>query len=59
MSSENIVFDALLHLGYAKLKDGLYDEAIETFSAAHILDSGDERAIHARGLAYDKLGQSS
>ncbi len=57
MSDANRMFDALLHLGYVQLKDGLCEDALDTFSAAYLLDENDDRAIQARTLAHAQLNK--
>lgn len=45
----------MLHWGYGQMKDGLYEEAIETFSAAQALDENDERPTKAREMLRHQL----
>ena len=58
MANTNIVFDALIYLAHEQLNDGLFEEAAETFSAAHLLDANDERAPRGRGLADAGMARS-
>jgi len=59
MASANPICEAMIHLGFGKIKNGLYEDAIETFSAVHYLDSQDDRALQGWDLAYSQLSQSS
>ena len=48
----NPVLEMMLHVGFGQLKDGLYEDAISTFSAARLMDSTDERPLRGRGMCY-------
>ena len=53
--SQNPVLECILHLGFGQLKDGLYEDAISTFSAARLMDLSDERALRGRATAYERM----
>jgi Flp pilus assembly protein TadD len=53
--ARNPVLELILHLGFGQLKDGLYEDAISTFSAARLMDLRDDRPLRGRGQAYERM----
>lgn len=53
--SRNPVLECILHLGFGQLKDGLYEDAIATFSAARVMDMRDDRPLRGRAEAYERM----
>jgi hypothetical protein len=53
--SRNPMLECILHLGFGQLKDGLYEDAVATFSAARLLDMRDERPLRGRAEAYERM----
>ncbi len=47
----------LIDQAYEQLAEGVYDEAVETFSAALSMEPHQPRALRGRGLAYAHLKQ--
>src|SRR5258706_14983240 len=48
--------ESMMEQGYSQLRDGSFEEAIETFSACHALEAHDDRSLRGRGLAFSQLG---
>lgn len=44
--------------GYEQLRDGYFEDAIETFSALHAVEANDDAALRGRGLAFMRLGKA-
>src|SRR5581483_10472304 len=53
--SRNPVLELILHLGFGQLKDGLYEDAVATFSAARLMDLNDDRPLRGRAAAYERM----
>ena len=47
----------MLEQGFEQLRNGLFEDAIETFSALHLLETTDDAALRGRGLAFVQLGK--
>ncbi len=51
----NPVLEMILHLAFGQLRDGLYEDAVSTFSAARIMDMSDERCLRGRAECYVRM----
>jgi tetratricopeptide (TPR) repeat protein len=55
----NHAVEEMVQQGFSSLREGGFEEAIESFSAAHLLATDDDRPLRGRGLAYLQLGNST
>jgi Flp pilus assembly protein TadD len=54
MTEEKVV-PAMIEQGFAQLREGQFEEAIETFSACLVIESRNDSALRGRGLAHLQL----
>ncbi len=52
---EHKALDSMIEQGFKNLREGQFEEAVETFSACHAIEPRDDRALRGRGLAYIQL----
>jgi hypothetical protein len=55
MSEPNPVVEAMVHIGYVHLKDGMLEEAAAMFEAARLLDVSDDRALRGIDECRDRM----
>lgn len=51
--------NAMLEQGFSELRDEKFEEAVETFSACHALETKNDSALRGRGLAYIRLDKAA
>lgn len=54
-SGQNPVLEMILHLAFGQLRDGLYEDACATFSAARLMDMSDDRPLRGRAECYSQM----
>ena len=50
--------EAMIEQGFGYLEEGRFEDAIEVFSAAHLLDGRDDRPLRGRALANVRIGHA-
>ncbi len=56
MTGHEALLGTMITQGFSQLQEGKFEDAVETFSACHAIELGDDRPLRGRGLAFIQIG---